>query len=43
MHGSSGIEKLRWSPWRLNLHKKLGREGNGIWCPGTAKRKQKKK
>ncbi len=38
--GDPGLKTLRLSPWRLNLHTKWGREGNGMWCRGHALRKQ---
>jgi hypothetical protein len=40
MLGDPGLKTLRLSPWRLNLHTKWGREGNGMWGRGPAQRKQ---
>jgi hypothetical protein len=40
MLGDPGFKTLRLSPWRLNLHTKWGREGNGMWGRGPAQRKQ---
>jgi hypothetical protein len=40
MLGDPGLKKLRLSPWRLNLHTKWGREGNGMWGQGPAHCKQ---